>query len=192
MQTTDFLDLLKERHGWTDYRIAKMAGVPANRLANYRMGRSRMDDEMAVRIAKLADLDVAGVLAAVHAERSTDPEAKAALLDVARERLGGLVRVALCGVMIGAGGLSYAPTAQASTQPATVSDLTHAIHYAQCRYLLSCCFFGYFYSYPNRHGKQQVLRASNTVHEPSYCPAGISIVTWCSYVGSPRRASLFF
>lgn len=115
MQTTDFLDLLKKKHGWTDYRIAKNAGVPPNRLANYRMGRSRMDDEMAVKIAELAGLDIAGVLAAVHAERSADPKAKAALLDVARERLGGLMRVALCGVMIGASGLSPTP-AQAASQ----------------------------------------------------------------------------
>lgn len=78
MHDTDtLLEVIKVRHAiQSDYRLAKVLGIPANRISNYRSGRSRPDDVTAKLIADKAGLDVGYVLACLHAERAQSTEAR--------------------------------------------------------------------------------------------------------------------
>lgn len=54
------------------YKLARLVGVTDGTVANWRHGRATPDDAMAVRLADLAGLDSAYVVAAMHAQRCTD------------------------------------------------------------------------------------------------------------------------
>lgn len=79
METTiDFLERLRTRldtgSGCSDYKLAKVLQVSTGGMANYiKHGRS-MDDEIAIRVAELLDLNPGYVVACCHAERSKTVE----------------------------------------------------------------------------------------------------------------------
>lgn len=54
------------------YRLARVLGVNDSTVANWRHGRATPDDAMAVRLADMAGLDPAYVVASMHAQRCTD------------------------------------------------------------------------------------------------------------------------
>lgn len=71
LSTIELLDLAKARAGdVSDYRIAKMLGVPPGTVSNYRVGRSRPENPIAMRLAELCGLDVVEVVAWVQLERA--------------------------------------------------------------------------------------------------------------------------
>mgnify|MGYP003471410918 CR=1 FL=1 len=76
MQTTnEFLDAVKQRHGVTsDYALAKLLGVRHTTISNYRTMRSRLDDQMAIKVAKLLEMPPEAVMVAAHGERAKLPE----------------------------------------------------------------------------------------------------------------------
>jgi transcriptional regulator with XRE-family HTH domain len=76
MQTTnEFLDAVKQRHGVTsDYALAKLLGVRHTTISNYRTMRSRLDDQMAIKVARLLDMPPEAVMVAAHGERAKLPE----------------------------------------------------------------------------------------------------------------------
>ena len=78
MQTTrEFLDAVRERHSLTsDYQLAKFFGVNQTSISNYRVGRSKMDEEMCMRVADALSIEAAYVLARVAAERTHNERAK--------------------------------------------------------------------------------------------------------------------
>ena len=78
MKTTiEFLDELKRVHALpSDYAAAKLIGAEPNRISNYRTGTSRFDDDMAVRVAELLQIEPAYVLACVAAERTKSERAR--------------------------------------------------------------------------------------------------------------------
>jgi transcriptional regulator with XRE-family HTH domain len=70
MKTVEFLDAVKAAYGLTsDYQLAKKLSTGTSRIANYRSGRSFMDDSLALQIADLLDVDPLRVMASVHVER---------------------------------------------------------------------------------------------------------------------------
>lgn len=78
MRTNEYLDAVRERLNLSsDYRLAKVLGVHTTAITNYRHGRSRLADHVAVKVAELLQLDPARVLADMAAERSTSEEVKA-------------------------------------------------------------------------------------------------------------------
>jgi transcriptional regulator with XRE-family HTH domain len=70
MQTIDFLNELKAVYGLTsDYQLAKKLQLTTSAITNYRSGRNFLNDEMALKVADLLDVDPLIVMACVHAER---------------------------------------------------------------------------------------------------------------------------
>lgn len=86
MLTTDqLLDAAKQAQGIrSEYRLARLLNIGDNALYNYRHGRTP-DDERALKLARLAGLNVPYVLTCMAAERAKDEEVKAALMEAARE-----------------------------------------------------------------------------------------------------------
>lgn len=127
--TTDFLDMLKAKRGLrSDYALCKLLGWTSSRIANYRKKRSFLEDDTAVLVAEMLEIDPAIVLAAVHFERAKKEAEKAVWMGM-WERLGGLAAsvLAALGVVL-MGYASVLPNdAQAGDLSATVN-----IHYTKC------------------------------------------------------------
>jgi len=70
-----YLDFLQEKtETGSDYAVSKLLGVSANRISNYRCGRSKFDDEMAVRVANALDIEPMEVIAAIKLEYCKEKE----------------------------------------------------------------------------------------------------------------------
>jgi len=69
----------------TDYALAKRLEIGQSRISGYRSGRvSGMDDDLAIRVAEMAEVSPAVVLAELAAERSKSPKVRAAWLSLAK------------------------------------------------------------------------------------------------------------
>lgn len=121
MDTVQLLDLAKSRQGVSDYGLARILGVGQSTLSNYRNGRSRPDDRMAVRLADLAQLDAGQVVAWLNAERAKDDESRRLWQGIA-ERLARTVVAAMI-LMIG---ITGGPDAMArNSAPAGMPNMSH-------------------------------------------------------------------
>ena len=66
-----YLDDIRIKHGLTsDYQIKKMTGWSSARLSIWRNGRSHFDDEAAMIVAGLLEIDPSEVLINAHMSRS--------------------------------------------------------------------------------------------------------------------------
>ena len=94
MKTTiEFLDKVKSDHGLTsDYQLSKFLGCTRASISSYRMKKSFLDEEMAMKVAFELNLDDGYVLACIASERARKPEVKAAWKHTA-EMLYGLAAV---------------------------------------------------------------------------------------------------
>jgi len=78
MNTLEYLDACKTRLGIeSDYALAKALKVTQSTVSSYRIGRSRIDDEVALTVSEILGLNPMQVIAAANAERAKTPEAKA-------------------------------------------------------------------------------------------------------------------
>ncbi len=103
MKTTlDFLDSVKAKHGLTsDYQLAKLLECQPSAISNYRMGRSRLDDDAALKVADLLSIDPVFVLANIHAERAKTQEQKKIWSRVAK-MVSGVSAAVFCAVILSA------------------------------------------------------------------------------------------
>ena len=84
MTTIQLLDKLKKAYDIpSDYAVAKFLGVKQQTVSHWRRGRSAFDDEIALKVADLLELDRGQVLAWMHAERCKNPDARRAFLKLA-------------------------------------------------------------------------------------------------------------
>lgn len=75
MNTLEYLQAVKTRLGiQSDYALAKALGITQPTVSGYRAGRSRIDDDVALRIAEILGKNPLEVIAAANAERSKSPE----------------------------------------------------------------------------------------------------------------------
>ncbi|SOZ07275.1 conserved hypothetical protein [Cupriavidus taiwanensis] len=76
MKTTlEFLEAVRAKLGGaSDYAIAKELGISRSAVSKYRNGMGGFDDETAVKVARILDVDPAAVATAAHAERAKSPE----------------------------------------------------------------------------------------------------------------------
>jgi len=76
LSTAQLLTLAKAKAGdVTDYRLAKLIGVPHSTISSYRNGNSKPANPIAMRLAELAGTDPVETIAAVNIERaSTDDD----------------------------------------------------------------------------------------------------------------------
>ncbi|KQQ97434.1 helix-turn-helix domain-containing protein [Massilia sp. Leaf139] len=78
MNTLDYLAECKRRLGIeSDYALAKALGVTQQAVSSYRAGRSRIDDDVALTVAEILQIEPLAVIAAANAERAKTPEQKA-------------------------------------------------------------------------------------------------------------------
>ncbi|MBA9877442.1 MAG: DUF3693 domain-containing protein [Ralstonia sp.] len=78
MKTTlDFLEAVSRKLGGaSDYAIAKELQISRSAISKYRHGQAGFDDETALKVARLLDIDPAAVATAAHAERTKNPEVR--------------------------------------------------------------------------------------------------------------------
>lgn len=78
LSTVELLDLARHHQGdVSDYRISQLLGLTPKHVSNYRVGRSRPENPIAMRLAELAGVDPVEAVAAVNIERATSPEQRA-------------------------------------------------------------------------------------------------------------------
>lgn len=126
--TNEFLDAVKAKQGLaSDYALCKFLGESTARIGNYRSKRSFLDDLMAVRVAKLLEIDPLYVIASANLERAKKESEKSAWLDIL-EKLGGIAAT----VVIGFAACALpAPDAFAAGS-AFNNNLDSNIHYTKC------------------------------------------------------------
>lgn len=75
--TTDLLDALQERHGWTsDRQIADGLGLPQATVSNWRRGRTYPTEVHAITIAEALEIPPTLVLVIAAADRTEDADAR--------------------------------------------------------------------------------------------------------------------
>lgn len=78
MKTVDYLDAVKRRLGLqSDYALAKALKIAQPTVSSYRAGRTCVDNDVALAIAEILEVNPLVVIAAANAERAKTPEAKA-------------------------------------------------------------------------------------------------------------------
>ncbi|EOA05789.1 phage protein [Herbaspirillum frisingense GSF30] len=78
MNTLEYLDEAKNRLGLpSDYALSKALGLTTSAISNYRAGRSRIDDDVALKLANLTGRNPFELIAAANIERAKTPEMKA-------------------------------------------------------------------------------------------------------------------
>jgi plasmid maintenance system antidote protein VapI len=78
MNTLEYLDEAKSKLGLpSDYALSKALGLTTSAISNYRAGRSRIDDDVALKLANLTGRNPFEVIAAANLERAKSPEMKA-------------------------------------------------------------------------------------------------------------------
>ena len=83
MNTLEYMAACKERLGITsDYALAKKLGLSQTGLSNYRTGRSRMDDDVALKVSEILGIAPIVVIAHANAERAKTAEQKARWLSL--------------------------------------------------------------------------------------------------------------
>lgn len=78
MKTTlEFLEAVSRKLGGaSDYAVAKHLNISRSAVSKYRNGLAGFDDETALKVARLLDIDPAAVATAAHAERTKNPEVR--------------------------------------------------------------------------------------------------------------------
>lgn len=78
MNTLEYLAATKDKLGiQSDYALAKALHVSQPTISSYRAQRSRIDDDVALKIADILELNPLAVIASANAERAKTPEMKA-------------------------------------------------------------------------------------------------------------------
>lgn len=96
----------------SNYRLARVLGVPDNTVQRWNTGSNTPDDLMAARLAQLADLDPGSVVAAMHAQRAAAPEERA-LWERISERLAATASTAAAVILSALLGVTFTPDAGA-------------------------------------------------------------------------------
>lgn len=118
-QAARILDAARKKLDCNDRELADRIGTGKNRISEYRNGAAPMTDAHAAALAKLAGLDQAQVIAALHAEKAT-PELKEIWQEIAR-------RSAVFGLALGLlGGGAAAPGVSQANYP------TGFVYYVKC------------------------------------------------------------
>ncbi|MES2027373.1 MAG: helix-turn-helix domain-containing protein [Pseudomonadota bacterium] len=78
MKTLAYLDAAKQRLKIdSDYALSKILGVTTSAISNYRAERSRIDDDVALKLAEILEINPLEVIASANAERARTPEMRA-------------------------------------------------------------------------------------------------------------------
>lgn len=75
MNTVGYMGALKRRLGIeSDYALAKALCVTKQTVSRYAQGKGYFDDEVAIRAARILEIDPMNIIVATHVERARTPE----------------------------------------------------------------------------------------------------------------------
>lgn len=78
MDTIEYVDAVKSRlHITSDYAVAKALGVTKQAVSRYMKGTGYFDDYVAIRVAKLLEIEPLQVIADVNLQRAQNAEVRA-------------------------------------------------------------------------------------------------------------------
>lgn len=78
MNTLEYLAACKKRLGIeSDYALAKALGVSQQAVSSYRAGNSKINDDVALTVAEILEVNPLQVIASANAERAKTPAQKA-------------------------------------------------------------------------------------------------------------------
>lgn len=100
--TLKLINALKAKTGAvSDYDLAKKMGITRAAISNYQTGKRIFDDETAIKVASMLEIDPSMVLASIHIERAKSDAEKFAWTALF-ERLGGVAAALTLGIMLNA------------------------------------------------------------------------------------------
>lgn len=77
MKTCDYLDAVQTKLNISsDYAVAKSLNISRQAVSRYRAGFNFLDDEVALRVAEILEINAGCVLIDMHAERSKNSEVR--------------------------------------------------------------------------------------------------------------------
>lgn len=83
--STELLDAAKTAQGIaSDYRLAKLLGVPGGTVSNYRRGANFPANSIAWRLGELAGIDPATAMIGCNLERTSNPADRALWRELGR------------------------------------------------------------------------------------------------------------
>lgn len=85
MRAAEWIDRVKAKHGWTDYKAAQELGISGGAMSQIRTGNSKtLGEETAISVARALGERPEAVLLDQYAERTKNPEVRSALLEAGR------------------------------------------------------------------------------------------------------------
>ncbi|MBP6899511.1 MAG: helix-turn-helix transcriptional regulator [Burkholderiaceae bacterium] len=121
LTSRDLLAAVRVAHGIeSNYRLARVLDVPEKSVQRWNSGKHTPDDAMAVRLADMAGLDAAEVLAAMHAQRCND-DALRSIWQTVAERSKAVAAALVAAIL--SGFITGTPDAQAR---ATTADFAQS------------------------------------------------------------------
>jgi len=111
MRTVEYLDAIALAQGLdTDYKIGKVLGIKSGAIANYRHHGGTFDNVMALKVARLLEIDPLRVIADMEVERASKAgrEDRIALWENVLGKLGGVAAGLL--IVFSLGHVFRAPT----------------------------------------------------------------------------------
>jgi hypothetical protein len=101
MKTTDYLDAVKTAYSLaSDYQLSKKLGESPSRISLYRTNGTVMNDEMAVKIAYLLDMNPLMVLSDAHIEAETKRGSESMVMFWKEVRKSGKMDTKILGKMV--------------------------------------------------------------------------------------------
>lgn len=86
MKAAEWIDKVKERKGWTDYRVAKELKFSPNTISMYRSRPdSLMDERIALKVSLALEIPPAAIILDQTAERSKFTEVKNVIRGMAHQ-----------------------------------------------------------------------------------------------------------
>lgn len=77
MKTCDYLDAIQKKKSInSDYGLAKVLNITRQTVSRYRAGLGQFDDEVALRVADILEINAGCVLIDMHAERSKNSDVR--------------------------------------------------------------------------------------------------------------------
>lgn len=152
MKAAEWIDRVKKAHGWdSDYRVSKELGLSRQAVSDYRVGRSLMDDDAAVKVAGALGERPEIVLIDQAVERSKNEAARTAL-SAALKRLGGVA----AGVCMAVGAVSAPSPAEARTASPSPASSASSLYIMLSK------------SKRRRRGVMDAIRDALTVNTPQF------------------------
>ncbi len=130
MNSKQFLDAVKHRHHIpSDNKLAGFLGVPQPRIAEVRTQRRKIDDRLAITIARALEVEPEYVMASVQAERAKNVEVRRIWKNLAAtiKRAAEKGQAAALAIILFAAGVMSPVSSDAALGAA--DPVRHSIHY---------------------------------------------------------------